>query len=187
MGVITVERRRSGIDLALGGLLVAGGLVLLGYATWVTRLSVDFVGWMVLAFGLVGLAAALRRIGTSGFWSAALGGALLTALGLVFLRNSELGAVTLTLLAGVAFLVGGLVRLVAASQEPESRLPLLVAGIASTGLGLLVIFNLFDASLSLLGVLLAVETMSEGLAMMLFGRQRVSVEPVDEPAPDPAG
>lgn len=186
-GISITRRRRSGIDLALGALLVAGGLVLLGYTSWVTKVSVVYVGWMLLAFGLIGLAGALWRIGRSGFWSTALGGALLTALGLVFLRNPELGAVTLTLLAGVVFLVGGLVRLVAAGQEPESRLPLLVAGVASTALGLVVIFNIFTASLSMLGLLLALETMSEGLVMMLFGRRHVSLEPLDEPTPAAAG
>jgi uncharacterized membrane protein HdeD (DUF308 family) len=186
MGGIEIERRRSGIDLALGALMFVGGLVLLGYTTWVTKLSVVYVGWMLLAFGLIGLAGAVRRIGRSGFWSTALGGALLTALGLVFLRNSELGAVTLTLLAGVVFLVGGLVRLVAAGQETESRLPLLVVGAVSAALGLVVIFNLFTASLSLLGLLLALETMSEGLVMMMFGRLHVSLKPLDEPAPGAA-
>jgi uncharacterized membrane protein HdeD (DUF308 family) len=179
VGGIIIERRRSAIDLALGALLVVGGLVLLGYTTWVTKMSVLYVGWMLLAFGLIGLAGAVLRIGRSGFWSTALGGALLSALGLVFLRNSELGAVTLTLLAGVVFLVGGLVRLVAAGQEPESRVPLLVVGAVSTALGLVVIFNLFTASLSMLGLILALETMSEGLVMMMFGRLHVSMEPLD--------
>jgi uncharacterized membrane protein HdeD (DUF308 family) len=184
---ISIQRRRSGVDLALGALLFVGGLVLLGYTTWATKVSVLFVGWMLLVFGLVGLAGALWRIGRSGFWSTALGGALLTALGLVFLRNPGLGAVTLTLLAGVVFLVGGLVRLVAAGQEPESRLPLLVGGVVSTALGLLVIFNLFTASLTVLGLLLALETMSEGLVMMMFGRQHVSLKPPDGTTPAAAG
>lgn len=187
MGGIIIQRRRSAIDLALGALLFFGGVVLLGYTTWATKVSVLFVGWMLLGFGLVGLVGALWRIGRSGFWSTALGGALLTALGLVFIRNPGLGAVTLTLMAGVVFLVGGLVRLVAAGQEPESRVPLLIGGVVSTALGLLVIFNLFTASLTVLGLLVAVETMSEGLVLMMFGRPHVSQAPLDEPAPAAAG
>ena len=38
--------------------------------------------------------------------------------------------------------------------------------------GLLVIFNLFTASLTLLGVLLAVETISEEVVMIMIGSQR---------------
>ena len=181
--------RRSGIDLALGAALVVGGLVLLGYTTWATKVSVLFVGWMLLAFGLVGLAGALRRLGRGGFWSAALGGALLSALGLMFLRNPGVGAVTLTLIAGASFLVGGLVRLVVAGQEvATSRLPLLVGGIISTALGLLIVFNLFTASLTLLGLVLAIEMMSDGLVMMMFGRQQfAAMRPLDEVTPTEAG
>lgn len=187
MGPLTIQRRRSRIDLAFGAVLLVGGLVLLGYTTWATKVSVVFVGWMLLTFGVIGLAGALWRIGRNGFWSTALGGALLAAIGLVFLRNPGLGAVTLTLLAGVAFLVGGLARLMAAGQEPESRVPLLVGGFASTALGALVIFNLFTASLTMLGLILAVETMSEGLVLMMFGRQHLSRGPFDEPTPAAAG
>ena len=185
----TILWRRSGVDLALGAALFVGGLVLLGYTTWATKVSVLFVGWMLLLFGLVGLAGALRRIGRSGFWSAALGGALLSALGLMFLRNPGVGAVTLTLIAGGGFLVGGLVRLVVAGQEePTSRLPLLVGGIISTTLGLLIVFNLFTASLTLLGLVLAIEMMSDGLVMMMFGRQHLApMRPLDETTPTEAG
>ncbi len=186
MGFV-VERRRSGIDLVLGALLLLSGLVLLGHTAWATKVSVLFLGWMLLFSGLIGLAGALWRIGRSGFWSTALGGALLAALGLVLLRNVELGAVTLTLTAGVVFLTGGLARLVAAGQEPESRVPLLLGGVVSTALGLLVIFNLFTASLTLLGLLVALETISEGIVMMMFGRPQLTAARRDEPAPATAG
>jgi uncharacterized membrane protein HdeD (DUF308 family) len=118
---------------------------------------------MVLLAGLIGLAGAVWRIGRSGFWSTALGGALLTALGLMLLQNTRLGAVRLTLTAGVVFLVGGLVRLVAAGQDSDSWVPLLLGGVVSTGLGILMIFHLFTASFTLLGLLLAIETSSEGI------------------------
>jgi hypothetical protein len=86
----------------------------------------------MLIAGIIGLGGAIWRIGRNGFWSNALGGALLAALGLVLLRNVTLGAVTLTPTAGVVFLMGGLARLVAAGQEPESKVPLLLGGFAST-------------------------------------------------------
>ena len=184
---LVVERRRGTIDVVLGALLVLSGLVLLAHTAWATKVSVLFIGWVLLFAGLVGLAAAIWRIGRSGFWSNALGGALLAALGLVLLRNVTLGAVTLTLTAGVVFLMGGLARLLAAGQEPEYKVPLLIGGVVSTALGLLVIFNLFTASLTLLGLLIAIETISEGVVMMLFGRPRLAVAGHDGAVPAAAG
>jgi len=133
-----------------------------------------FMGWLLLIAGVVGLAASIFRIGKGGFWSAALTGAFMTVLGLFFLRDTEAAATTLTLIAGVIFLTGGVVRLAAAAQDSLYRIPLLFAGIVSTALGLIVLLNLFDASYVLLGVLLGVQVLVDGITMMLIGRWRVT-------------
>ena len=169
-----LERRRTGWDLVLGALLVIGGLVILGHAVWATAVSVLFLGWVLLLVGVVGLVGAFFRIGKGGFWVSALSGGLLLVLGGVCLRNPEVAAVTLTLVAGALFLATGIVRLAASAQEPEYRWPLLIAGVVSTLLGLMVLFNLVSASYVLLGVILGIETLFDGIAMMLVGRVRVS-------------
>ncbi len=170
MSEMRTLRERTGWDLLLGALLFVLGLVLLGNAAFATTVSVLFVGWMVFAAGILGLVAALFSIGRDGFWSAAIGGTLLTVLGVVVLRNTGAAAVTLTLLAGVVFLVSGLMRLAASSQEPDHRISLAVAGGLSIVLGLIVLFNLFDASAVLLGVLLGIQVLVDGLALMVVGR-----------------
>ena len=114
------------------------------------------------------------RVGKAGFWSAALGGGLLTALGLIMLRNPDVAVVSLTLVAGSLFLVGGITRLVASFAEPAYRWPLLIGGVVSTGLGLIVLFNIFTASLVLLGLLVGVEALTEGLMLLIIGRFRVT-------------
>jgi membrane protein HdeD len=176
MAESVLERSRSGWDIVLGGLLVIGGFIILGHAAFATVVSVLFLGWMLLLFGVVGLVGALFRIGKGGFWSSALTGGLLTVLGVVFLRNVGAAVVTLTLVAGAMFLTGGITRLVAAGGQPEYRLALVLSGLVSAALGLLVLFNLFAASFTLLGVLLGVETLMDGIAMMLVGRVRVVPE-----------
>ena len=163
-------RSLTGADMLIGALLFVGGLVLLGNAAFATKVSVLFIGWMLFACGVFGLAAALFRIGRHGFWSAALGGGLLTVLGIAVLRNTDAAAVTLTLLAGVVFLVSGVLRLTASAQEPEERIALVAAGVVSTVLGLLILFNLVDASYKLLGILLGIQVMVDGLALMVIGR-----------------
>jgi uncharacterized membrane protein HdeD (DUF308 family) len=166
-----LERRRTGWDLVLGALLVIGGLVILGHAVWATAVSVLFLGWILLLVGVVGLVGAFFRIGKGGFWVSALSGGLLLVLGGVCLRNPEVAAVTLTLVAGALFLATGIVRLAASAQEPEYRWPLLIAGVVSTLLGLMVLFNLVSASYVLLGDP-RIET-SRRHAMMLVGRVRL--------------
>ncbi len=103
-------------------------------------------------------------------------GGLLTVLGVMFLRNLGAAAVTLTLLAGAFFLAGGIVRIVGAFENRAYLLPLLLSGVASTVLGLIVLFNLFAATLTLLGVLLGVQLLIDGVTMILVGRVRVRAE-----------
>ena len=165
-----LQLRRTGWDIVFGALLVIGGLVILGEAAFATTVSILFVGWIALIVGVLGLVASLFLIGKPGFWSAAISGGLLTVLGLFFLANTEAAAVTLTLLAGLSFLVSGLVRLAASAQDPTYRIPLLIAGVVSTALGLIILFNLFDASYLLIGILLGIQVIVDGLALMVIGR-----------------
>lgn len=172
MEVPILERRRTGWDIVLGALLVIVGLVILGNAVLATTVSVYFLGWLALISGGVLFVASLFRIRASGFWLAALGGAILAVLGLFILRNPQVGAATLTLLAGSLFLVSGLARVVVSFQLPSLRWPLVVSGLASMVLGLIVLLNLASASLALLGILLGIQTLLEGLTVMIFGRWR---------------
>jgi uncharacterized membrane protein HdeD (DUF308 family) len=173
MGESVLERTRTGWDIALGALLVVGGIVILGHAAIATTVSVLFLGWVIVLFGILGLVGSLFRIGRGGFWASAVTGGLLTVLGVFILRNDEAAAITLTLVAGALFLSGGIMRLVAAGAMPEYRIPLVLGGIVSVALGLLVLFNLFTASYVLLGVLIGIEVIAGGIAMMLVGRIKV--------------
>lgn len=172
----SLQMRRTGWDIVLGALLVVGGLMILGDAALATEVSILFIGWVLLISGVLGLVASLFRIGRGGFWSTALSGGALTVLGLFFLRNTEAAAVTLTLLAGTIFLTSGVVRLGAAAHDRTYRLPLLLGGVVSTAMGLLVLFNLFDASYVLLGVLLGIQVIVDGLMMMIVGRWHSTTE-----------
>jgi uncharacterized membrane protein HdeD (DUF308 family) len=93
-------------------------------------------------------------------------------LGIVFLRNPATAALTLTLVAGTLFLVGGINRIIASFQQPEYRVPLLIGGTLSAILGLIVLFNLVGATLTLLGVLVGIEALVDGITLLLIGRAR---------------
>ena len=166
----TLEQRRTGWDLVIGALLFIAGLVIMANAAFATALSVMVLGWIVLVGGVLTLVASLFRIGKGGFWSTALSGGLLTVIGLLFVTHTGAAAFTLTLIMGTVFLVSGIVRLVMSANQPESRGLMIVSGVISVLLGLLVLFNVFAASFVLLGILLGIDVLVEGLTMMLVGR-----------------
>lgn len=169
-----MTRGRTKGDLVIGAVLVLVGLVILGDVVIATKVSILFLGWVLLIGGLVGLVGSLVLIGREGFWAGALGGGLLAVMGLVCLRHTHAAAVTLTLVAGAIFLVSGLVRLAAASQVSEGRVALLLGGGVSTLLGLLVLFNLVTASYGLLGVIIGIDALAEGISIMLVGRDALA-------------
>jgi uncharacterized membrane protein HdeD (DUF308 family) len=179
MTEVRVARRRTGWDIVMGVLVLVAGLIILGDVVVATVVSVLFIGWMAIIGGGVALVGAAMRIGKAGFWPVALGGALLLAVGLLLVRRPEVGAVTLTLLAGAVFLTGGITRLVAAAESPVGRGMLIFSGAVSTILGLIVFFNIWEASLTLLGILLGIQALTEGITLLLFGRLHVDASPVD--------
>jgi uncharacterized membrane protein HdeD (DUF308 family) len=113
-------------------------------------------------------------------WSSAIGGGVCLVVGLMCLRHTDAAAVTLTLIMGALFLLSGVVRLVAAGATTEYRWPLLLSGAVSAVLGLAVLLNVFDASRALLGVMLGIQTIVEGLSMILVGRVTVVAAPDEE-------
>jgi membrane protein HdeD len=169
---VVLERRRTGWDVILGLLLIGSSVVILGDTLLATVISVLLIGWLTLFSGVLMLVSALLRIRSGGVWPAAVGGALLTVLGLFILRNPLIGAVTLTLLAGALFLTGGLSRVVAAFHADRYKVTLALSGLVSVGLGVYVLINPVTATLTLLGVLLGIQIMVEGLTLIALGRLR---------------
>lgn len=174
MGGVSMERSRSGWDIVWGVLLIVAGLAILGHAVIATVVSVFFLGWLAVIGGIVALVAGLFRIGKGGFWPAIISGALLLVLGIVILRNPAASVVTLTLLAGTLFLMGGVIRIIAAFQIDQNRWIMVFSGVVSLVLGGIVVFNLLEASLVLLGVLLGVQALMDGITMLVLGRWRVT-------------
>lgn len=172
-GGVALERSRSGWDIVWGILLVIAGFLLLGAPVVATAASVFFIGWMTLISGAIALIAGLFRIGKGGFWPAVISGSILLVLGLVILRNPAASAVTLTLLAGTLFLTSGVLRIVAAFQVDQNRWIMIFSGAVSLVLGLMVVLNLFTASLVLLGVLIGVQAVVDGIALLVLGRWRL--------------
>jgi uncharacterized membrane protein HdeD (DUF308 family) len=167
-----LERKRTGWDIALGLLSAVLGIVVLGNVAIASAVSILFLGWLALIGGVVIFVAALIQRG-SGMWWGVVGGALLAVLGFGFVRNPSVGLLTLTLLAGSMFLVGGIFRLFVAFQPGSPRGLLIFSGIVTIVLGLMVLFQFPYSAVWFLGVMLGVQLIVDGLTMAIAGRIRV--------------
>lgn len=169
----TLERRRTSGDIIVGILVIVAPVIMFGDVVLATVVSVLLLGWTALVSGIVVVARTLLDIRAGATWTVALGGVVLVVVGLFFIRNPGIGALTLTLLAGSLFLTSGLIRVASASAVPDLRALLVVSGLISVGLGVFVLLNLTTATLEVLGTLLAVQTLIEGITLVAVGRPRL--------------
>jgi uncharacterized membrane protein HdeD (DUF308 family) len=175
-----LERRRTVWDVILGLIAVVAGLVVLGHVAIASLVSILFIGWMLLISGVM-----LAIAGIVGWrqpverWNVA-AGAVLAILGFGFVRNPGAGLLVLTLLAGSLLLIGGIIRLVAAFQPGAPRMVLLLNGIVTLFLGIMVVNQWPSSALWLLGTVLGVQLVIDGMTTALVGRIR-QVEPTSGP------
>jgi membrane protein HdeD len=168
-----ISTTRTGWDIVLGLVLVVTGVVVLGDVVIASVISVLFLGWTLLIGGAVGVVLAFFRIGHGGFWIGMLGGVLALVAGLAFVRHPDVALVALSLAIGSIMLVSGIVRLVAAVQHPEMRLMLAVSGVLSLALGLLILYQWPTSALWLIGTLLGVQLIVDGVSLVAVGRPRL--------------
>lgn len=167
------ERRRTGWDIVLGVVLLIGGIYVLSNSVLATAVSVLVIAWMSLIGGIMMLITALLSIGSGFSWSTVIGGAMLTVLGLFMLRSPLAGAVALTIMAGALFFASGLMRITLAFTVPSHRWLLVFSGVVSIALALWIMLNPGAATLQLLGILLGVQVITEGVTLLVSGRLRV--------------
>ena len=185
MSEVFLTRKRTGWDIVLGILLLLAGVIVLAHSVIATAVSVLFIGWMLLLSGIVAFIASFFHREGGQFWLIALSGALMFVLGLFMVRNPSVAALSLTLMAGALFLVSGIVRLVVAASNKEDRVVLIIGGVVSTILGLIVLFNIWAATLTLLGVLVGIEALIEGVTLLIMGRFHAEEAELGAPAATP--
>jgi uncharacterized membrane protein HdeD (DUF308 family) len=169
-----LARRRTAWDVGLGLLLVGMGALILGDVAIASVVSVLFVGWTLLIGGAVAIVVALFRIGRGGFWTGLLDGALSLVLGLVFVRNPGVTLLALSLVAGALLIANGVVRIGLTFREREQRFVLLLSGVLSVALGLMILNRWPESALWLLGTLLGVQVVVDGVLLLLLGRLRLT-------------
>lgn len=164
------QLRSSWIWLALlGAISLIGGILALANPFAATVAAVFLAGWTFLLFGAVQIIQAFRMRGWSGFLWALLLGAVTVVVGVSLLANPFAGAISLTILVAVLFLVLGVVKVMyGLSLRPVSGwVYAVLSGVISILLAIVIFADFPWAAVTVLGILLAIELLSNG-AFLLF-------------------
>jgi len=169
-----IALRRTGWDIAIGLILLLTGVLMLGDVVLASVISVLFLGWTLVIGGAVGVIMSLRLIGHGRFWIGMVGGVLALVSGVVFLRHPDAALLALSLAIGSIMLVIGITRLVAAVQHPEARWVMVLSGVLSLVFGLLILSQWPTSALWLIGTLLGVQLILDGVGLLMVGRPRLA-------------
>ena len=164
--------RSSGIWMIILGLLsIVGGVLAFANPFTATLAVVALAGWFFIVFGVLQIVHAFALRGWGGFLWALLFGVVTLALGISLLRNPVAGMISLTVLVAILFLVIGVIKLMYAfAWRPIPGWGLaLLSGIVSIVLAVMIFANFPQSAAVMLGILLAVELLSNGLFLLLAG------------------
>lgn len=163
-------RTRSTLDILIGIVLVLVGAATIAYSAVATTVSQTILSWIPIAVGVsLVIAGIFRRAEEPRWWVRVTVGGLLIALGIVFLVWPATMKFTLTILAGVYFILSGTLRVISSYESEQHRLLLSVGGILSIVMGAVVLLSLRESSSLTLGLLIGAQIFIEGLTLAVTG------------------
>ncbi|HKD66024.1 MAG TPA: HdeD family acid-resistance protein [Candidatus Binataceae bacterium] len=154
--------------LALGILLIVLGFVALGDTVAVSVISMIFFGWLLIFSAILHVVHWFRGSGQS-FFLDLLGFIFDLVVGIILLTNPAVGAIALTLVLAVFFLVGGLMRIFAClSLDTPHRFWPILSGIVSVVLGVLLWIHWPASGLFFIGLAIGIELIFRGWAWVML-------------------
>ena len=149
--------------LTLGIVLIVFGTLALVASFVTTLVSVLSFGWLLLVTGAMETVYAFRKTGWTGTILHVVNGALSVVAGFLLLMNPAAGAVVLTLLMAMFFLIGGLFRVVISlvTNLPHRGWVLLSGGVTLL-LGIFIWRQLPGAAVWLIGTFVGVDLIMTG-------------------------
>ncbi|WP_425092883.1 HdeD family acid-resistance protein [Tropicimonas sp. S265A] len=155
----------------LGVLSIAFGLFALGNSVAASIAVTTLTGALFLVAGGVQILAGFSAESTSSKVFTIAMGALAAFLGVSFMFNPLQGAISLALLITLLLAAGGIARIVFARQMKDTQFfwPMLISGALSILLAGYILANFGTASVQLLGVLLGVEFLFNGISFIVLG------------------
>ena len=166
-----VLRPKWGWIVGLGVVSLIAGVIALGTTVMATASAVMIVGFMMLFAGVAEIVAAFnaKDWGHRILWL--LLGALYVFAGIVCLQNPFAAATILTLMLGIALIVGGLLRIFLATQMKQGT-PwgwVVFSGLVSFFLGIVIVAHWPVSSFFVLGIFLGVDLIFIGSGWIAIG------------------
>lgn len=162
-------RRNWGWFLLLGIALIALGIAAIYASTATTLVTVWFLGALLLASGIINIIYAFWAHKWSGFFLSLLVGIIYALLGLAFLNNPMIGALTLTLLLAAFFVVSGLFRIIyAVALRFEHWGWVVLSGIIALVLGALIYSQWPISGLWVIGLFIGIDLIFYGWTWVII-------------------
>jgi uncharacterized membrane protein HdeD (DUF308 family) len=167
----THVREKWGWFVGLGLVLVLLGVLALGDVVAVTLISTIFVGAMFLVGGVFQVIHAFMVKTWSGFLLNVLAGIVYAVGGILIMNEPLEGAFVITLFLIAALVIGGVLRIVVAwhHREMGGWWLMVLSGLISILIGILLYASLPWSGLWVLGTLIGVELVVQGVTWLMFG------------------
>jgi len=158
--------------LVVGIISILGGIFALFNPLSASFAAEQLAGFIFLLVGVLQFIALFRAHSTGGKLLAAIGGVLGILIGIELLQNPLQGILTLTMVIAILFMATGIVRVVVAFglRGSAAFIPVLLSGLISIALAVLIFSGYPQSSTYILGVLLAVELISNGISLLMYSR-----------------
>ena len=158
--------------LVVGIISILGGIFAFFNPLSATFAAEQLAGFTFLLVGILQCIALFRAHSTTGKVLAAIGGVLGVLIGIELLQNPLQGILTLTMVVAILFMATGIVRVVVAFglRKTVAFIPLLISGLISIALAIMIFSGYPQSATYMLGVLLAVELISNGISLIMYSR-----------------
>jgi membrane protein HdeD len=157
--------------IVFGALMVLGGILALANPFAASLAVTTLVGIFLLIGGVGQLWAAFSTPDDAHRMLHGFLGLMTLILGVMLTADPVAGTLSLTLIVGILFLLNGAARLGIAFRIGKNRYfwLLVLSGVLSALIGILVLGNVASAATSLLGILLGIQLLAEGAALIALG------------------
>lgn len=162
-------KRNWGWFLTLGVILIILGCVALGMPYVITGLTVIMFGWLFVIEGVVEIVSSFSARGFSGFLLHLLEGILYCIIGGMLVMNPGAGALAITLLLAILFLISGIFQIAAAAtlQFPNWGW-VAFSGFITAVLGGMIWSRWPDDSVGIIGMFVAIALIFRGWGWVMF-------------------
>ncbi len=168
--LLTFSKHR-GLFVGLGVVLIILGLLAISVSTYTTLASVVFLGALLAIGGVVVVIESFRywHINWSSFFFHLATGILYLAAGFILITNPVSGAVSLTLLLAIFYIVLGAFRIFNSVTEKMPRWGWwLLNGVIALVLGILILMHWPAASLFIIGLFVGIDLLISGITYIML-------------------